>query len=285
MRTLLLFALLIVQAPAQARDLKVATWNLDWLTLRPDHDPILPDDVHPKSAADRARLRQYAAFLDADIVALQEVDGPEIAAELFPPDRYRLLFTHDHVVQRVGFAVKRTLDVLQNPDVTALDVQPEARFRLRSGDDITLRVAGVSLRLLAVHLKTGCHRDAFATSVRRECATLRAQIPPLAGWIAERNREGVPFVVLGDFNREMEGTDDLFAALSNAAPLLRATAGHASPCWGNASFIDHIMAGGPARGWMDPASLRVMTYRETDEATKDHLSDHCPVSVRFHLPD
>ena len=281
----LLLAFLLLATPAAARELKVATWNLDWLTLRRDGDPILPDNVHPKSAPDRLRLRAYALALDADIVALQEVDGPEAAATIFPPDHYRLFFTADAVVQRVGFAVRRGLEVQQNPDLAALDVQPEARFRLRSGADITLRTAGGSLlRLLSVHLKSGCHRDRL-DGPKRECATLRQQSAPLAGWIAGRAREGAPFLMLGDFNREMEGPDDLFATMSAAAPLLRATAGQGSPCWGGASFIDHVMAGGAARGWLEPGTLRVLQYRETDPTQRDHLSDHCPVSVRLHLPD
>ena len=92
-------------------------------------------------------------------------------------------------------------------------------------------------------------------------------------------------MLLGDFNRRMDGPDDLLAALASAAPLARATEGRGSPCWGGNSFIDHILAGGAARGWMMPDSLRVMVYRETSEAAKGQLSDHCPVSVRFRLPD
>jgi hypothetical protein len=35
---------------------------------------------------------------------------------------------------------------------------------------------------------------------------------------------------------------------------------------------------------MQPATLRVLTYRESAD-WKDRLSDHCPVSVRFAPPD
>ena len=71
-----------------------------------------------------------------------------------------------------------------------------------------------------------------------------------------------------------------------AGALARATEGHSDPCWGeNGDFIDHILAGGAARAWMQPATLRVLVYRETDPALKERLSDHCPVSVRFDLPD
>ena len=268
---------------AQARDLKIATWNLEWLTNRPDGDPALPADVHPKTAADIAVLRRYADQLDADVVALQEVDGPGIAATLFPPDRYTLFFTDDAVIQRVGIAVRRDIPAHRNPDLAALDLYADAKFHLRSGADITLDLPGGPLRLLAIHLKTGCQRDPL-NSVRRQCETLRGQVPVLQGWIAQRRAESAAFVVLGDFNRWMLGTDDLLAALQAAAPLAPADAGRDSACWGGGHFIDHILAGGAARAWLDPASLRVLTYRETADQ-KEHLSDHCPVSARFHLPE
>ena len=277
--------LLAMACSAQAAELRVATWNLEWLTTRSAGDPALPEDVQPKRAEDIDALRHYALLLDADVVAFQEVDGPEIAARVFPPERYAIFITRDSVVQRVGFAVRRGISVVRHQDLAGLDVYPDAQHRLRSGADITLELPGARLRLLAVHLKSGCSHSRLSVDPGRVCETLRMQIAPLAGWIAQRRDEGVPFIVLGDFNRRMEKRDELLAALTATAPLVRATEGRGSPCWGGGSFIDHILAGGAARGWMQADTLRVMVYRETDEAAKARLSDHCPVSVRFHLPD
>jgi len=282
--TRILLTLLLLLGPMDARaradELKVTTWNMEWLTTSAED---LPEGTHPKPPEGIAALRRYALLLDADVVAFEEVDGPAVAAQVFTPGRYQIFTTADHVTQRVGFAVRRGIAVHQNPDLSALDIYPQGRHPLRSGADITLDLPSGPLRLLAVHLKTGCHYDPL-TSPRPACRTLREQVAPLQGWIAQRRAEGAPFIVLGDFNREMNGHDDLLAALNASAPLVRATEGQASPCWGGTSFIDHILAGGAARGWMEPGSLSVLVYRERDEASRTLLSDHCPVSVRFRLP-
>jgi endonuclease/exonuclease/phosphatase family metal-dependent hydrolase len=275
----LLIVLLLVAGPSYAAELKIATWNLDWLTTRPAGDRALPSDVTPRSQEDFDRLAGYSHDLDADVVAIEEVDGAGAAAKVFPRDRYSVHMTRDHVVQRVGIAVRRGLRYDVNPDVTGL-----AMSHLRSGADITLHLGPVDLRILAVHLKKGC-RDQPVSGANGACEALRGQFPLLAEWIADRQREGMPFVVLGDFNRSMDRKDALLDSLREAAPLVRATEAHSSPCWGNESFIDHILAGGAAAAWIRPDTLRVLTFRETDPVWKDRLSDHCPVSVRFAVPD
>lgn len=283
MRRFLLVLCLVLALPglAGAASLKLSTWNLEWLTARPQGDPALPRDVRPKDPEALARLRGYARLLDADVVAFQEVDGPRIAAEVFEPSRYTLVFTHDQVVQRAGFAVRRGLRFTRNPDLVGLALGPHSF--LRSGADITLDLPDAKLRLLSVHLKTGCREDRLAQSSRRQCAELRMQLPVLQGWIAQRRREGVPFVLLGDFNRWMDGRDAFFAGLQAEGPLARATEGHYSPCWGGGGFIDHIIAGSAARGWMQRESLRVLVFREQGWEWKRRLSDHCPVSVQFDM--
>jgi len=282
----LLLLLILPALHAAAAELKFATWNLEWLTTGPAGDPSLPPDVRPKRPDDIARLARYAAILDADVIAFEEVDGPQMAARIFPPDHYALHVTGDAVVQRTGLAIRNGIAFTANPDLTALDpYPPAARFQLRSGADVTLHLQAGPLRVLAVHLKTGCREDPLAASRRSACRTLAQQLPPLQAWVAQRTREHVPFVVLGDFNRWMDGADAFWAGLVAEAPLTRATAGHSSPCWGGERFIDHIIAGGAARAWLEPDTLRVLVFRETGDEWKERLSDHCPVSVRLLVPD
>src|SRR5690349_1375909 len=100
--------MLLVMAAAVARsapaELKIATWNLEWFmtpeTLRAltpaclaadaPRDGVrraVPCDVAyelARSGEDIAALRRHARRLDADVIALQEVDGPDAARLVFP---------------------------------------------------------------------------------------------------------------------------------------------------------------------------------------------------------
>ncbi|GAN88626.1 endonuclease/exonuclease/phosphatase family protein [Komagataeibacter intermedius] len=279
-------ALMVLPIGAQAGDsLKLSTWNLDWLTTRPQGDPALPADVMPRSAAELDRLAYYARRLAPDIAALEEIDSAQLAARLFPAPRYRILLSDDTVVQKVALAVRADLPVVRHADVTALDVYPPTAPRhLRAGLDLTVGSGADSLRILVVHLKAGCRDSSATTRNRPVCRTLLRQIAVVQDWIMERQDEGEAFVVMGDFNRLLAPDDPAWRSLTENGPLTLATAGRASPCAQGSYFIDHIMAGGPARDWLQPGSLRVMLYRENGRDDATRLSDHCPVSVRLSPP-
>lgn len=284
-RAALVLLPLLLATPLRAEPIKLVTWNIAWLTARAAGDPLLPRDVGARAPADLAILRGYAERLEADVVALQEVDGPAAAALVFDPAEWRFFFPDEADVQRAGIAVRRRLRATQHPDLAALDLHPDARFSLRRGTDVTVEAGASRLRVLSVHLKAGC-RDGALVDAGPDCDSLRRQAAALAGWAARRTEEGAAWAIAGDFNRWMHGAEEPFLrTLAASAPLLRATEGRSNPCWGGGRpFIDHLLLGGAARGWLVPDSLRVLVYRERGGGWRERLSDHCPVSVRLELP-
>lgn len=66
---------------AAAETLKVATWNIENLT------------VGSRTAAELAALRELVDLLDADVIALQEVDGPQAAQQIFDDGEYTFHFS------------------------------------------------------------------------------------------------------------------------------------------------------------------------------------------------
>ena len=282
--------------PAPEEWIRIASWNLNRLHWRPGG--ALGRGAVARSEADYRTLARYARNLNADIVAFQEVNGPLAAARVFPSDDYSLHFSgrHDPRDDDIynGFAVRKgRFERVEKRDHEALGLgNPGARYQLRWGVDLTVRRDGRTLRLLNVHLKSKCFTGSLAEPRGRHCRKLARQIEPLEAWIDARWREGVPFVVLGDFNRAMDRhgrRDHLWSALDDGDPpgleLHRLPDGRERTCWrGTRRYhrhpIDFFVFG--ARAWRQvvAASFREVAWTDADADPRRGLpSDHCPIAV------
>lgn len=285
MRHVLPVAVLFAALSGPASALEVATWNIGWLTSRAaEINKGIADEnrrIYQRMEADFALLRAYVEELDADVIALQEIDSIEAAQKVFPPQEYSIILTDEPDYQRPGFAIRKGLRHTRNPDLEELDLLPDRERSLRRGADITVHLPGGDLRLLAVHLKSGCFSPA---SSNKACGQIEAQIPIVARWIDARQKEGLAFAVMGDFNRRFPEGDPLWTVLDNGpAPLVRVTAGRISTCWGGQypEYIDHIILGGAARDAIRQSSFETIVFQETGKQDKTRLSDHCPVSIHL----
>ena len=302
------------QAPPDGR-LTLATWNLEWL-IEPatfdelariclargararGHQRTIPCDLVPErrwNEADFDRLRAFAAKIPADVVALQEVDGVGPARRVFPA--YELCFTSRPHVQNVGFAIRAGIPHRCNPDYRALGLPDDD---VRWGADVTLYPGtGREIRLLAVHLKSGCNRDPLTTD-RDACRTLQAQVPVLESWIDARAAEGLPFAVLGDFNRRFDrvsapardGAGRIVALLPEiddadppGADLVDPAAGVPDEACREQDPvrppIDHILLSASLGRAAVPGSYRMWTYPRG--ADPGRWPDHCVFSVSLDI--
>ena len=242
---------------------------------------------------DYLRLKCYVRLLDPDILAVQEVDGEDALQRIVDTDVY-----HIHVSKRpktnllngkqnTGFAYKKGLDVVEQPDFIGLDV---STGHLRYGTRIDLTHNGQTLLLMSVHLKTGCFENSHGTS-GRHCTKLFSQVLILEDWIDDAAAGPNPFIVLGDFNRRFNlPNDSVWTKLDDSQPpnadLTTVTEGMTTNCRYNKypEFIDHIVFDKRGIEFVDRSSFRHVSFRQEDEPVWDKISDHCPVVIEMWGP-
>ncbi|XAO72083.1 MAG: endonuclease/exonuclease/phosphatase family protein [Acetobacteraceae bacterium] len=253
---------------------------MEWLSHRLLSDPSLPFDRPDRGPEDYRHIAITLEKLAPDIIALQEVNGANVLTGLFRDGAYQFFMTPTPIAQRVVVAVRQGYDVALNPALMALNVGPKGHHPLREGLDLTMTIGKQHLRILALHLKTGCWEQPL-NQRRHACPLLYRQLSIIADWVAVRQSEGVPFVLIGDFNRRFTYQDPAFKLLSRDAKLTLATEGLASPCHGGEYFIDHIILDASGRTEFSSHSLHVMTSAQKFDSGV--TSDHCPVSVDIDL--
>jgi exonuclease III len=280
---LILAATAAMSAPVSAEPLVIASWNIEHLRDQNGEGPV------PRQDEDYARLAGYADALGADVIALQEIENETAARRVFAAGKYQLFVEGRNDAQRTGFAVRTGLAVADNGDFAALALDGS----VRRGVDITVTVAGQPIRLLSVHLKSGCF-DVPLSTPDNDCEKLLRQVPLLEGWIDQRTQEGVPFAILGDWNRrfDAEPGQEFWREIDDGLPapldLLRVTEGIEARCPSAPQFddfIDHIVLDEQAARWMVDGSFLQVQYRPEDAAFFDRLSDHCPIRVAIEVAE
>jgi endonuclease/exonuclease/phosphatase family metal-dependent hydrolase len=275
--------------------LTIASWNLEWLVspetahasrlaCNAGHTAAVPCDVArelDRDTADLARLSFYARQLDADVIAFQEVENQRAARRVFRG--YDICINQGSGVQQAGFAVRTGIAHRCDPPLQAL----AQGSRQRAGA-VLLLFPGTSrqIELLAVHLKSGCARQALEAG-SAACRTLAVQAKALAAWMAQRSAAQTRSIVMGDFNRTGPDDRDTFwqqLQVGDAADsaYLNASSGVAfSNCYRGqpfSTYIDHILVSRALMVQFVRGSFRHHGYRSLD-AFRYRLSDHCPISI------
>jgi len=275
-----------------AETLKIASWNIAWLGSH---------EHNRRTASDYKQLARYAKQLDADVIALQEVESEFWARKIFG-NNYDYYFSTKDWIQRVGVAIKKSNQFnVTTKEYKALDVG-----RVRHGMDVTLTNNNNTLHLLAVHLKSGCFvapldnasvkampSTSYKAKKHKEaCTTLSKQIKPLEQWIDLHAEQNAAYIVLGDFNRRFSKDiafnyseeQGLWQALNdeNQDTLWTPTSSLNSNCWGGyyKDYIDHIILSPKAKKRYVNGSFSQLVFKpKYTKKQAQKLSDHCPISV------
>jgi endonuclease/exonuclease/phosphatase family metal-dependent hydrolase len=294
---------------------RIATWNVEYLMTPETHlalrsdcaqngglvggdDRTLPCAItkrEPRGEEDFAALREVAAGLRADIVALQEVDGPEAAAQVFPG--YDFCFSNRAHTQKNGFAVRRGLPFRCDAEYEPLSLDNAVRRGV-----VATFFPGTrnEFTLMSVHLKSGCPAGPL-TAAGRNCDLLSKQVAPLEQWIESEANAGRRFGLLGDFNRRFSlekgpardaaGRQlNVYAEIDDGEPAAARLTDITKrrkfiPCTRDSEYreyIDTILLGRDLAKDVRRNSFVRPTFNDQD-ARDRWLSDHCPVGIELRL--
>ena len=278
-----------------ANSLSVGTWNIEHLN---------EDDMTgciTRSAKDYEILAGRIDKLSDQIVAIQEVESQAAAYRVFDPDKWVIAMSNRPNVrgdtggsicweseterlrhQGTGFAIRKGQSFEQMDSYEDL---AGAGNQQRWGTDIRLQWDGFSIRLLSVHLASGCWGAEQDSDERRSriCSTLQFQVQQLHDWINARNEDKEQFIVLGDFNRRLAISDDWARAKlvgeSTQTTLITqdVRTGTTESDWCDARYpdlIDHLIVSNE------------LAERLVDGSVKEHPRlyehpDHCLISAVF----
>jgi len=232
MRTLCLSLalLLLIALPAHA-DIRIATWNIG--NLHAKLDEPLREGAPARNAEDIRRLNKVREAIDADVFALQEVNGPVAARLIFPALEYDLCVSSRYIddMERGWYeprvpgwderrsdriytviAIKRgpfqLIDCQYYPHIGLFDYDEDGVAReVRRGVSVRLVWDDNDLTLLNVHLKSGCFGRAIAPVDGEhpdpDCRTHERHINALEAWVDAQIQQGKPIAIVGDFNRRL----------------------------------------------------------------------------------
>ena len=295
------FALFLAPGTSPAGTLSVASWNINNLNHKTGQP--LRGNAPARTERDYELLNHYRALLDADVVALQEMGSPQAAARVFPQDEYTILFSSryntrpgEHRRKRDVFtalAVRKTVTILERQDLEALEfTHPDGHSSYtRYGVSALLEKDGRRFRVLALHLKSGCAKGSLQNPTDEDCEILARQIPPLEHWIEEHHAQGIPLILMGDFNRRFDAhgpRDHLWADLDDDNPkdldLKRLPFHQASQCPSHQGDdpIDFLIFDSNSWPLVNTSSFQELLYTPADATHGDALSDHCPIKVQLH---
>ncbi len=278
--------LTVISGTALADQIKIASWNIEWLTK--NHTGTIK-----RSDPDFSTLNSYFRKLDADVVAVQEIDSRAALTAVTPPnykiilsDRSHPQFSHHQfsdVNQYTGFAIHNSVPFSDPQDI---DLYGKGHHKLRFASYVILYPKSQTpIHTLSIHLKAGCMGKFNPT--KESCQTLLEQGRQLNIWISEREKHHQQYIVMGDFNHNLSYSGDwLWKTLSEGIkkkPIL-ATRNTAADCKIRKrhsanqlhqfrSIIDHIVVSPE----LSSSDTKQMIYKPQDVFSYQ-LSDHCPVS-------
>jgi endonuclease/exonuclease/phosphatase family metal-dependent hydrolase len=305
-----------LQGRAAAQDtVRIGSWNIANLHAVENQKPEGRDFAKARNTANYDQLKQVAAGIAFDVVALQEIHSIAAAQRVFPDGEWQICFENgrkaadqnrpvgERTAIYTALAVRKgrfdTVNCFEVPELAVGHKEPDGVTRLvRGGTGAVVKKGTAALTVLSVHLKSSCSTQPVDSAID-DCVTLHKQIPILNKWIDDTFANSPALVVAGDFNRRLGGEGEKFwEGINDQVPaaldLFRVPFGDDSDggrvCVDRPIQIDHLVfpkevfAGAPQIPRYTQGSFRRLPIPGATKDEREVLSDHCPIWGDFKWP-
>jgi endonuclease/exonuclease/phosphatase family metal-dependent hydrolase len=284
--------------PDKVDRLNIISWNVEHLA-QDNHQ-----GCKPRTENDYQQLKTFARSINANIIALQEVESKQAVHRILPANEWSVEISNRanskpyecrqskkskkksrwSTQQKVAIAIRKDIRYQRQSDFTELGLDVEG---LRVGVQIKIQHSQQKFDLLALHLKSGCFVDNYARSRKEACHILAKQAAILDAWVENRAKNNKGFILLGDFNHRISAPyNTLWRDLNyignqplelynNMRDKLNCHPYYPAP-------IDHILISKQLSQSVVANSQQVYYYPHKGKMKKrDMLSDHCPIGVEL----
>lgn len=267
--------ILLLASCSKNNDITVGTFNIAWLG-----DGI--DDKTPRTAEDIQNISQVISTLNADILALQEVENTNAIKAIVDTNKYTIITTSYPKEQKTALVINKKIEIVETYQLDAISLGNEG---LRPGLVAYCRYDGFDFFVGSFHFKSTSRYDdtpfkkSKSFDMRQEqSAILLKEIKKL---IDIKKDEDV--ILLGDFNDNPTKKNSNITALDNDK-FNFLTSNMMSCKYSIWKSIDHIIVSQSMKSRAKNSTLTMIDINAMfpeEEAKK--VSDHCPVIIKFNL--
>lgn len=275
MRTLLLVitSLILLTSCGSNNEITIGTFNIAWLG-----DGL--DDKEPRTKDDIRNINQVITAIDADILALQEIENSKAIQNIVDTTKYNIFISSYPKEQKTALIISKKIQVLNTYQLDAISLGNED---LRPGLVAYCKHNGYDFFVGSFHFKSTSRYDdtpfkkSRSFDIRKEQSLIL--VDEIKKLILDKKDEDV--ILLGDFNDNPSKNNSNITALENDE-FDFLTSDMMSCKYSIWKSIDHIIVSKPIKNKVVASTLAMIdinTMFDENEAKK--VSDHCPIIVKI----
>ncbi len=268
-------SILLLTCCGTNNEITVGTFNIAWLG-----DGI--DDKTPRTKEDIENIRTVINTLEADILALQEIENSKAIGSIVDTNKYTIITATYPKEQKTALIINKNIEIIETYQLDAISL---GNRDLRPGIVAYCRTNGFDFFVGSFHFKSTSRYDDTPYKKSRSFDMRQEQSAILLDEIKKLIdiKKDKDIILLGDFNDNPSKKNSNITALENDE-FDFLTSDMMSCKYSIWKSIDHIIVSQSMKSRAKNSSLSMIDINTMfPEEEAKNVSDHCPVIIKFDL--